>query len=69
MTKVYPLIIANFHNETKDREFFWQGTRDISNLITVPYAMDYLAKMKKNGMDQYCTKMLSDVTNYLSNLF
>lgn len=39
INKIYPSITANYHGQSKDREFFWQGTRDISSFCAIPEAI------------------------------
>ncbi|MCK6603562.1 MAG: aminotransferase class V-fold PLP-dependent enzyme [Ignavibacteriaceae bacterium] len=62
--KLSPLIIS-WGNTNKDSagsynidEFQYQGTRDISPCLSVPDAVKYNKRMKKDGVRDYCREMI-----------
>ena len=42
---IHPLIISHFLGEGFSREFSWQGTRDISNWLSIPRALEFMSDL------------------------
>jgi len=42
---IHPLIISHFLGEGFAREFSWQGTRDISNWVSIPRALEFMSEL------------------------
>jgi isopenicillin-N epimerase len=42
---IHPLIISHFLGEGFAREFSWQGTRDISNWLSIPRALEFMSEL------------------------
>jgi isopenicillin-N epimerase len=42
---IHPLVISHYFGEGFEREFSWQGTRDMSAWLTVPRALQFMADL------------------------
>lgn len=50
---VHPLIISHLYGQGLDKEFGWQGTRDLSAWLTIPAALDFCDAMQIAGLREH----------------